>query len=93
MLAAAVLCSSDENCVWNYKCCLFKDTNGEVTCEKLCEAEIICKAVEENTLKTFSEVEETDPYAPLEIKSKACREGYQYRVGRCRRVMKQKKQD
>lgn len=82
-LFSAVLCLNDENCVWNYKCCIFKETNGKVTCDKMCEPEIICKT---------SDVEEIDPYAPIEIKANACREGYQHRFGRCRRVMKQKKQ-
>lgn len=90
---SAVLSSDDENCVWNYKCCVFKDTNGQVTCEKMCEAQVICKTPESVNLEENSDAEEFDPYAPLEIKAKACREGFQYIIGRCRRIMKHKKKD
>lgn len=92
-LLAVVSSSDDENCVWKYKCCVFKETNGEVTCEEMCEAEIICKTPEATKLEVSSEAEEFDPYAPIELKAKACREGYQYRIGRCRKIMKQRKQD
>jgi hypothetical protein len=34
---------TDENgCVWNYKCCVFTDVEGEVSCARMCEAEISC---------------------------------------------------
>jgi hypothetical protein len=84
-LISTSLCSTDENCVWNYKCCIFKETNGQVVCDKMCEPEITCKE------EPSSHEEEIDPYAPLEIKSNVCREGYQHRFGRCRRVMMRKK--
>lgn len=92
-LFGVVLCTNDENCVWNYKCCVFKDFNGDVTCEKMCEPEIQCKPSETTTEEISSDAEEIDPYAPLEIKANACREGFQFRFGKCRKVLKQRIQD
>lgn len=81
----AVSCTDDDDdCVWNYKCCVFKETKAGVTCEKMCEPEIVCEP-----LKTDNdEAEVFDPYAPLEIKSSVCREGFQFKFGKCRKVLK-----
>lgn len=89
-LTCAVLCSNDD-CVWNYKCCVFKEVQGQVTCEKMCEAEVLCNKA--NKVGDSLDSEELDPNAPLEIKANVCRSGYQFTFGRCRKVFKQRKND
>lgn len=81
------LCTEDESCVWNYKCCVFKEVNGQVSCEKMCEPVISCSKE-----KITKDAEEIDPLAPIELKAHACREGYQYQYGKCRKRIKQRRQ-
>ena len=83
------LCSKDENCVWNYKCCVFRQVNGQVSCEKMCEPVILCQPSKE---KITMDAEEIDPLAPIEIKAHACREGHQFQFGKCRKKIKQRRQ-
>lgn len=44
-------CSEDENCLWAYKCCEFKEMNSGMTCSRLCEAEVNCRAQLEEKLE------------------------------------------
>lgn len=80
-----VHCSTDESCVWNYRCCAFKETNGEVICAKMCEPEIKCSIVNESEDIDI----ENDPDAPSALRGAvACRIGYQFHNGKCRRVFR-----
>lgn len=72
--------SSNENCVWNYKCCSFGEVNGQNSCVKMCEPEIKCEASDVETFK------ETDAEHEHEALRTVCRSGFQYYNGRCRRV-------
>lgn len=88
LILAGVSCTSDENCVWKYKCCEFKETNGEVSCVKMCEPEINCQGSNNEEVEMFDEnaAEGEYPGAPLSIRSRGCKRGFQYYDGRCRRV-------
>lgn len=93
MLLSAVnfiMCNNDENCVWNYKCCSFKEFNGEVTCEKMCEAEINCDVKNQNDADLLSDDVEVFngvvPFAPSSLKTMPCRQGFKYYNHKCRRV-------
>lgn len=72
--------SSNENCVWNYKCCSFGEVNGQNSCVKMCEPEIKCEASDVETFK------ETDAEHEHEALRTVCRSGFHYYNGRCRRV-------
>lgn len=75
--------SNDEDCVWNYKCCTFKEDNGKITCDRMCEPEISCDGRNQTDVEVFKdEVEELAPYT---LKAK-CRNGFYYFNGKCRRV-------
>jgi hypothetical protein len=90
MLNAALSTETDdENCYWNYKCCVFKDTKGVISCAKMCEPEIICDVEADSN---SNDAEEVDPDGPLEIRSNPCREGFQFRYGKCRKVLRHRKQ-
>lgn len=76
-----VSCSIDENCVWTYKCCEFKETDGEVKCEKMCEPEIQCKVLNNDEMEKL----EVENNAPSSIRV-GCSRGFQYYDDKCRRV-------
>lgn len=82
-VVSVACCSTDESCVWNYRCCAFKETNGEVSCVKMCEPEITCSTAKESEDNDI----ENDPDAPSALRAVACRAGFQFYNGRCRRVL------
>ena len=88
VILAGVSCSNDENCVWSYKCCEFKEKNGKVSCVKMCEPEINCQGPEEDSNGNEVEVfeENTEQNSPYSIRG-ACTRGFNFYNGRCRRVL------
>lgn len=85
-----ITCSNDEDCVWNYKCCSFKEVNGEVTCEKMCEPEINCDVKNQSDVDDLNndvEVFNGDiPFMPASLKTMRCRQGFTFYNHKCRRV-------
>lgn len=78
---------ADDNCVWNYKCCAFKEVNGKVSCTKMCEPEISCGEATASDVEIFNEREEPEiQLAAFMTKATPCIRGFQYRNGKCRRV-------
>lgn len=89
LLMLSLLCvavSSSENCVWTYKCCLFKEINGETKCIQICEPEVNCTTPDpsDSEVETFTDSDVGD--ASLSPLISGCRRGYKYYSGRCRRV-------
>lgn len=84
----------DENgCVWSYKCCEFKEINGNVTCFRLCEPEINCEPTETPDDQNQTEVVEEPIFqkpAAFAFSMNAnhiCRKGFRLdSKGICKRV-------
>lgn len=85
----------EDGCVWNYKCCEFKeDKNGVVTCISLCEPVITCETIKEPEDTNQAEVFE-EPSVQLQAISTfslnanhICRKGFRLdSKGNCKRVL------
>lgn len=85
-------CKSDieNNCTWTYKCCEFKQVDGIVKCERMCEALINCENQNNDQVEVFDELKDGKSgdfffTGRLPI---PCRTGFKYVNGRCRMIHK-----
>lgn len=89
----------DKNCKWTYRCCKFKEVNGETTCEEMCEALINCditttQSYDSNEIETFNQIstdEKSEKFFYAFRKRRpvpACENGFKYTNGQCRRILK-----
>lgn len=78
--------TDDNNCVWSYKCCAFKEINGEVNCVQMCEPEINCQEVKDEVGEVEVFEENTEANSRFSIRT-ACKRGFLFNNGRCRRVL------
>lgn len=95
---AHVILASENNCVWTYRCCEFKEIDGVVKCERMCEAVIKCETTTkfDNEIESFNETstdddEQSQAYLysfRRQMPVPMCRSGYKYVNGQCRRVLK-----
>lgn len=72
--------------MWSYKCCDLKELNGEKSCARMCEPEIKCQGQDDNDVEVFEE--NTEQNAQISLRG-ACRSGFKFYNGRCRRVLGQ----
>lgn len=77
-----ISCSEDD-CVWKYKCCAFKEIDGQVQCVKMCEPQVTCQT--SDVVEIFEEKIDDNRLADYSIRG-VCRTGYQFHNGRCRRI-------
>lgn len=87
--------NNEENCVWSYRCCEFKEINNVIKCEKMCEAVINCEttSTNPNEVETFNETTDEQSQAFLysfrrQMPVPMCRNGFRYVNGQCRRILK-----
>lgn len=76
----------NENCVWNYRCCEFKEINNVVKCEKMCEAIINCNQTYSNEIENFNKSSPIDETSQYSFRRRMCRSGFKYVNGQCRKV-------
>lgn len=95
-LVIPALRTSDDDCVWTYRCCKHQEINGEVQCVTMCEPDIHCPKPSE-----FESTDDDEESAALKdsepdldqgslgsffISLPIRRKGYQMHNGRCRRM-------
>lgn len=88
-IVVSVLCSQLEgDCYWDYKCCSFKEVDGETVCVRMCAPKWKCNGSPELADKNEEFGDHIDENAPSNLRLKAypCRRGFQHLNGRCRKV-------
>lgn len=94
-LLIALCVSENENCKWTYRCCKFKEINGVLECEEMCNAVINCESKISSTSSevesfndTLSEKSEKFLYSfRRRMPVPMCRSGFKHMNGQCRRVL------
>jgi hypothetical protein len=89
-MIAGGFCSQlyDSNCYWDYRCCSFREVEGELACVRMCAPRIKCDKPTKPSVKSEEYDETYDDNAPSEIRlpSRYCRKGFQFKYGKCRKV-------
>lgn len=90
-----VKCNSNidnENCVWTYRCCEFKEINNVTKCLKMCEPLINCNqtstTLNSNEIENFNTTSPSDEQPqPFFFRRRTCRKGFKYVNGQCRKLL------
>jgi hypothetical protein len=89
-MIAGVFCSElyDYNCYWDYKCCSYREVDGEVVCVEMCAPRFKCDKPTQKDVQDEEFAETFDENAPSDIRlpSRYCRKGFQFKYGKCRKV-------
>jgi hypothetical protein len=82
-----------KDCIWNYKCCKYQETEGVISCKELCDPVINCDLVE--VIENHSDTEDKQDYSIrpagfiFRPQTRQCRPGYRIDSrGSCRRILK-----
>jgi len=84
LLSALIAAANHQDCVWTYRCCEFKESDGQTACAKMCEAEINC---DRSTIEAPEDLDNAESAPPLSIKFWTCKQGHRFFNGKCRKVL------